>query len=66
MIFPPFRRYYRARAFADGIVKRNDSIRLEVFRRLPNRFEVSMLFVDDQERRAGIDILRERGIELED
>lgn len=61
-----FRRSYRARAFADRIVARNDSIRIEVFRRFRDRFEVLMLFVDDQEQRAGIDILREMGLELGD
>ena len=44
----------------------NDSIRIEIFRRFRDRFEVLMLFVDEQEQRAGIDILREMGLELGD
>ena len=61
-----FKRSYRARAFADRIVATNDSIRVEVFRRFLDRFEVLMLFVDEQEQRAGIDILREMGLGLAD
>lgn len=59
-----FKRSYRARAFAERIVARNDSIRIEIFRRFRDRFEVLMLFVDDQEKRAGIDILREMDLRL--
>ena len=44
------------------ISAKSGDIRVEIFRRFPDRFEILLLFVDDEEHRAGIETLREMGL----
>lgn len=50
-----FERPYQARGFVKHIDAKTANVRLDIFRRSPERFEVRLLYVDDKERRSGIE-----------
>lgn len=54
-----FERPYQARGFVKHIDARTANVRLDIFRRSPERFEVRLLYVDDKERRSGIEKIEE-------